>query len=201
MRTKTSTLRHIVIASVLSAISLGACQSEAPTSPGVKQVPAGPAATVYDEASRTLGVSINGPNKATAPGNLTWRRIVSGGAGNYRYDWWQAYCYNDIEYCSPLYLMQSGPDTSFTVYYPSNIGKMEIALHVFDDQEVPFAGSASKDVVNMVVQTPYTNPNYTCDYGQGYYPVSDWPAPNPDDTRYYRRNGCTGAREYDPNTP
>lgn len=194
-------LAQTAIAGFLGMISIASCQSDAPTSPAMRSVPPAPALTVYDPASQTLSVAINGPNKSTAPGTLTWRRIVSGGSGNYRFDWFQAYCYNDIELCSDLSLMQSGPDTSFSVYYPANIGKMRIVLHVFDDQFDAFAGSSNRDVPNMVIQTPYTSPTYTCDYGQGYYPTPDRVIGFPDSTRYYRRNGCTGQREYDPNTP
>jgi hypothetical protein len=192
-------VKQTAMAGLLGMISIAACQSDAPTSPRMKSIPVAPASTIYDPGSQTLGVAINGPSKSTAPGTLTWRRIVSGGSGNYRFDWFQAYCYNDIEFCSELSLMQSGPDTSFSVYYPENIGKMRIVLHVFDDQLEAFAGSSNRDVPNMVIQTPYTNPNYTCDYGQGYYPVADIePQFYPDSTKYYRRNGCTGAREYAP---
>jgi hypothetical protein len=125
------------------------------------------------------------------------------GPGQYHYDWFQEYCYGDggTPYCSDLLLVQSGADTSFTVWYPASIGKMRIVLHMYDNQQGPQdpdAASGEKTTIGIFPPS-YTNPDFTCDLGEHYYPVADFePAFFPDSTKYYRRNGCTGAKEYSP---
>ncbi len=211
-RTPPRRLKPAAIASVLGTILFAvyslACAPDQASSPDQARAashllqPPKAGFTSLDDASRTLAVSINGPNRVTSETSVTYRRIVSGGSGNYQYDWLREYCYGDggTPYCSSLELLQSGPDTSFTIFYPAEIGKMRIVLHVWDDQQQPYSGSASR--ITLGIFPPgYTNPDYTCDYGQGYYPIADYVPGFPDSTTYYRRNGCTGAREYAPTAP
>jgi hypothetical protein len=187
------TTRHLTrgALALCGALTLAACGADAPSAPR-DLTPDAPRLTAYDAATRTLGVSLSGPNKVTSQTWITMKAYVSGGVGPYTYDWFQQYCYADISYCSPMsQIRYNTPDDSIFVEYPGEMRKMRFVVHVRDAQAVPFAGSESRIVINTT-QSTITDSGFSCDLGESYYPIVDF------DGRHYRRNGCTGAREYDP---
>jgi hypothetical protein len=119
--------------------------------------------------------------------------MVSGGLGPYQYDWFKEYCYADSGWCSDLYQTNSGIGlSSISVEYPGEMIKIRIVVHVYDAQSVPFAGAVERTTTNITGPQTYIAANGLCEAPSTFYPVRDF------DGKHYRRNGCTGIREYDP---
>jgi hypothetical protein len=70
--------------------------------------------------------------------------------------------------------------------------KIRIVVHVYDAQSVPFAGAVERTTTNITGPQTYIAANGLCEAPSTFYPVRDF------DGKHYRRNGCTGIREYDP---
>lgn len=187
------TARTSVLASLLL---VGACTQELPTSranEALSEVPPIPSASVSDPSTGTLGASISGYNKFMSPGPITYTSGVSGGVGPYRYDWFVQRCdWNGS--CSPSLLYDSGNGmTSTSVYASADDMLIRVSLHVFDSQTYAFVGGASKQTINGVDGSADSGAGFdqSCELPSGFYPVLDY------DTRHFRRNVCTGTREYD----
>lgn len=181
-----------------------ACSSEAPTSATAQRAitpTGGPNFfTSEDPSTKSLWTRVVGPTKITEAGDVTYRAAVSGGVGPYRYDWHQQYCYPNST-CSESYLIRSTWEVdTIQVYFPSEMHRFRFIVHVRDSQAEPHAGVATRTTVNMIYNESGGS-EFSCNLEQDYYPIADWP-PNPehhpDSTTYYRRNGCTGEREYGP---
>lgn len=199
---------------IMGASLLAACSqidSPNPTGPGGKLVvPKGPSfdvtanySSTEDPSAQSLGILMHGPSKAyfreNENGWYTFRATVSGGTGPYTYDWFQQYCYKRNQdgtpgYCSVLHRI---PDVvqgldSIEKYYPPEMGRMDFVVHVYDAQTYAHVGTARRIVTNFMTSTPPSS-GFSCTIDEGtFYPVKDF------DNRDYRRNGCTGAREYKP---
>lgn len=182
---------EVALAAVVLAVSLAGCAE--PAAPKLRSA-SPPRFTALDSSTKTLYVAIMGVNRVYSEGYYTFKANVQGtSSSNLHYDWLQQYCYNDFEYCSDFALIQSsvGVD-SISIEYPANIGKMRLALEVWDDQTAPWSGEATKTIIGPS-PVYYTNPTFGCQFEDTlYYPIKDF------DGRYYRRDGCTGERVYQP---
>lgn len=184
---------------VVVAIAAGACADTATSSSPSLRVPGSAPArsTSYNAATQSLGVSIGGYPHVSAPGTYTYWANVSGGTGPYTYDWFYSYCTNDTYECSDQMPLQNAGTDSVPVEIPDFVGKIHLIVHIYDSQGVPFAGSADYKVANLGNPDGTGGSGFKCDLGENYYPVADFPD-SQNVTHHYRRDGCTGARVYDP---
>jgi hypothetical protein len=150
--------------------------------------------STYDASTQTLGVAIGGPPHVDEPGTYTYWANVSGGTGPYTYQWFYSYCQNDIYECSDQLPVPNGTGNSVPVEIPEFVWKLHLVVHVYDSQTVPYAGEADLYVVNLSNEGG-AGSGYKCDLGENFYPVPNFSVP----PRHYRRNGCTGAKVYNPN--
>lgn len=211
-RKPTRNLKSAPTLAIIGISLIAACSqidSPDPTSPGgYLAVPQGPSfnvtanySTTLDPSAQSLSTSILGPSKAYfrehEDGWYTFRATVSGGTGPYTYDWFQQYCYaNNPDgtsgYCSNLHRIPGDPGLdSIEKFFPPEMGRMDFVVHVYDAQTYAHVGTARRLVTNFMTDAPASS-GFSCDIGEPFYPVKAF------DGRYYRRNGCTGAREYQP---
>jgi hypothetical protein len=145
-----------------------------------------------DPSSQSISVSIGGFPHVSHDSTYTYWANVFGGTGPYTYDWFYSYCTVDPYTCSDqMPLMNAGTDSvPVEIYYP--VGKVHLIVEVHDAQTYAFVGAADYKVANLGNPDGTGSSAFRCDLGEGYWPIVDF------DGRHYRRNGCTGAREYDP---
>lgn len=168
--------------------------------------PTGDLSTAEDPNSQSLYTFINGPNKTwvhtdTSSGWYSYIADAGGGDGAYSYDWFQQYCYKTnpdgtAGYCSPMGLIRSGAGLdSIRIFFHPDVGRMDFVVQVYDTQTNRHVGTARRVVKNFMISSPPPSSGFGCDLGEHYFPH---PVVIEDVTRWYRRNGCTGAREYSP---
>ena len=203
-------LRPATSLAIIGMSLIAACsQNDSPTGPaGGLAMPPGPSfnvttnsSTTEDASTQSLSTSILGPNKAYyrhyEDGWYSFRASVTGGTGPYTYDWFQQYCYKNnpdgtAGSCSSLYKFRSGVGLdSIRIFFPPEMGRIDYVVHVYDAQTYAHVGTARHLVHNFMTSTPPSS-GFSCDIGEPFWPVKGF------DGRYYRRNGCTGAREYQP---
>lgn len=197
-RSTSGRLLAVVAGSCLLAVIAG-CSGEGPSEP--RPAPAATFTgapsffTTSDPGTQSLSTSITGPTKMTELNGqfITYRANVSGGTGPYFYDWWEQYCYTDINFCSVPYHKYSGVGlNSIEIFYPPEMSRMRYIVHVYDAQTYAYAGTANRTTVNMAAwnNDVSSGTTFSCDQGESVFPVRGF------DNRYYRRDGCTGARVY-----
>ncbi len=169
------------------------CVDSTPVSPrrAIGPATAGPLKTIEDDGSQLLGVQIIGLGRVPINTMELYSASVQGGQGPYYYDWFQSDCPEDG--CSPLLPLGGGwgRDTisAFVNQFDFNI---HLVVHVYDSQGVPFAGSYEKLIIPTIAPSGTPPSDFSCDLGEHYYPIVDF------DGKYYRRDGCTGARDPSP---
>jgi hypothetical protein len=208
-------LKSAASLAVIGMSLIAACSqidSPDPTGPaGGLAMPRGPSFNVTENSSTTLdpstesmGTSILGPSKAyfrsTESGWYSFRATVSGGIGPYTYDWFQQYCYKangdgTAGHCSTLYKIRSGVGLdSIRIFFPPEMARIDFVVHVYDAQTYAHVGTARHLVNNFLTAAPPSS-GFSCDIGEPFWPVKAF------NGEYYRRNGCTGAREWKPKPP
>ncbi len=79
------------------------------------------------------------------------------------------------------------------VEIPYFVGKLHLVVHVYDAQSNAYAGSADLRVANLS-NDGGGGSGFKCQLPNEFYPVHDLAT-----NKHYRRNGCTGVKEYNPN--
>jgi len=184
---------------------VASCAGDRTFSPDRSTLPDKPSFSTLDDATRTLGVSINGPSHVYSETTVVYQGQVGGGSGNYRYDWLQQYCYGEgTPYCSSPAVIASGnlqgagAVEPLTVFYPREIVTMRIGLHAWDDQSDPYSGAAQGVTTGIFYDGSFSGGGY-CDYQSAtYYPIPGLHQGVPGDTSFFRRHLCNNVVEYKP---
>ena len=163
-----------------------------------------PAFSVADPNTATLGVTVSGPNKYTerTTGYHTYRASVTGGVGPYYFDWYAEYCYTLQDCYGPAWVGGGWGDSTHVENLILDYRTVRVYAHVYDSQApYAYAGQSNVRTINFSTATSDGGIVWNCTIGGTYYPVlgsryDDYGSPMGD--WHYRRNLCTGAREYSP---
>ncbi len=182
------------IALLFAGIAIAAC-SDANTDPVASSGKA-----QHDETA--LSVSIGGYPHVEGEGTYIYWANVSGGVPPYSYAWFHSYCTNDTYECTDQMPLMNADGDSVPVEIPYFVGKVHLVVNVWDSQGSPVSGAAQYKVANFGNPNGTGGSGFQCDLGENAFPIWDpWATPPDGFGNHYRRNGCTGAREWQPLPP
>ena len=174
-----------------------ACQTDLATTPDAARLQPTARLTTYDASTRTLGVTIGNTYRFTADTYRTLTSSLVGGNGTYYYKWFIQPCFGT--YCDDQYLWDEGWGmSSVNLHLTADMSWVKVSLEVFDSPDLPYSGSTGATIIGPAPQN--TGANFKCELGFDDYPIHDY---DPTTRTYigYYRDGCTGARVYDPANP